>query len=236
MILSDFKPELLRNPGSTPVDEFIEFYLGLSVDYANLSTDNNILGMIAFNDGMVEVFDDSFQPVHREVREGTIFIDNSLLQAEKNGRCRFTLGHEPGHWIFHRHRYLRDKNQLSFLDNTGLPVAVSFKCLNKNVGKISRLSNFQTDEDWMEWQADYFSSALLMPKTPFQEFVEGSMKQFSLSKEELQQGRLGGDLFPILMLLMSIQGTFEVSCQAAAVRLYKLGYIPQKSLPLLLNI
>ncbi len=225
-LVSDFKPELLKQPSSIPIDEFIELYLNLSIDYKNLSTDGNTLGMIAFNDGYVEVYDDLNNKELIEVDAGTIFIDNSLISDEKQqGRCRFTFAHEPGHWIFHRHMYTINKNQMSLFNMDHGAQKVCHKCLKKHVGNMGKIDYFLTDEDWQEWQADYFASAILMPKKTFHMAVENYMKKVHLKPKNLKEDALDNLYMPVRRLFGLVAQTFDVSRHAAAMRMYKLGYI-----------
>ena len=81
-----------------------------------------------------------------------IVIDESL-DPEKTpaleGRYRFTLAHEIGHWRLHRHLIIQDAAQLPFFDTVGLP---KFIC---------RSSQYK---ERAEWQADFYASCLLMPR------------------------------------------------------------------------
>jgi hypothetical protein len=54
-IIADFAPERLHNPGQLDVDRFIEFYLGLSVEFHRICYDRKVLGMTSFNDGKIDV-------------------------------------------------------------------------------------------------------------------------------------------------------------------------------------
>lgn len=121
LLLKDVDNELLKEPKPTPVEDFVELYMNLRVDCKNLSTDRSVLGMLAFNDGYVEVFDDNNQKQPIEVTEGTVFIDNSLLEEDQSSRYRFTYGHEAGHWLFHRNIYSVMKDQISMFDLTNEP-------------------------------------------------------------------------------------------------------------------
>lgn len=241
IILHDFKPELLRTPQPTPVEDFVELYLDLSVDYHNLSPDKSVLGMIAFNDGYVEVYDENNKKQFLEVSEGTVFVDNSLLDDDQRGRCRFTFGHEPGHWIFHRHKYVINKDQMSIFDFFEEPKheqqKVYVKCHKNNVGKISRRNGgFRDDDDWMEWQADYFSSAMLMPKKIFKLAASEVMGRLGLKQDYFHSTHPSISFMNARMIASSLAQTFDVSFQASAVRLYKLGYIEQNLLSLILTV
>jgi Zn-dependent peptidase ImmA (M78 family) len=84
-------------------------------------------------------------------------INNSLLEGVE-GRITFTCGHEIGHWILHR-KYLFDQFvRLRDPGKSDQPTVVCRMSASKLRG---------------EWQADYFSSCLLMP----QEKVEEAYKR-----------------------------------------------------------
>jgi Zn-dependent peptidase ImmA (M78 family) len=85
--------------------------------------------------------------------EGRILIDESLDPEEnpsKEGRYRFTLGHEGGHWRLHRHLFAKDPAQDS-LFSEATPASV-----------VCRSSQAKQP---VEWQADFYASCLLMPKS-----------------------------------------------------------------------
>lgn len=110
----DFMPEIIGHPQEFNVEGFIECYLNLNIDYQYLSNDGRYLGMTVFNDtDSVIVYrpaDNCADYLH--VDSGTIIIDNSLLNEKQEHRYRFTLGHESGHWIFHREYYGYNRNQM----------------------------------------------------------------------------------------------------------------------------
>jgi hypothetical protein len=86
------------------------------------------------------------------VDKETILIDRSLDPKENpsmSGRYRYSLGHEIGHWRLHRSYVAKVDNQNSLFDAPSEPTV------------ICRAS--QAKEP-IEWQADYFSSCLLMPR------------------------------------------------------------------------
>jgi len=91
------------------------------------------------------------------VEEKRMVINSSLLDGVE-GRITFTCGHEIGHWILHR-KYLFDQfTRFRRLHNSDQPTVVCRLSTSKLRG---------------EWQADYFSSCLLMP----QEEVENAYKR-----------------------------------------------------------
>jgi hypothetical protein len=83
-IVKDFAPELLLHPGIIDVDEFLEYYLKLDVVYRHISYNKKVLGITAFNDGLVDVIDEETgKPGEIAVKKGTVIIDTSLT-SKKN--------------------------------------------------------------------------------------------------------------------------------------------------------
>lgn len=118
-----------------PVEEILECGLELNLGFEDLE-DNfgaGTLGALWMSDRQVKV-DSSLDPT---------------LYPAKEGRYRFTIGHEIGHWQLHRHLFLADPNQASLFDKSSEP---------------SLVCRAGVDKPPIEWQADAFSSRLLMPK------------------------------------------------------------------------
>jgi Zn-dependent peptidase ImmA (M78 family) len=125
-----------------PIDNIVEKHLKLGIEFDDThrlfgvprsGLDPDILGAMVFDERRV-VIDESLDPEENPSREG---------------RYRFTLAHEGGHWRLHRHLFARDPAQVClFSDPT--PSAV-----------ICRSS--QANEP-VEWQADFYASCLLMPR------------------------------------------------------------------------
>ena len=98
------------------------------------SADPDILGAIFFDDRRI-VIDESLDPEEN---------------PSKEGRYRFTLAHEGGgHWRLHRHLFAKDPAQASMFGRPAIPSV------------ICRSSQAKKRE---EWQADFYSSCLLMPR------------------------------------------------------------------------
>ncbi len=82
------------------------------------------------------------------VEEKRMVINSPLLDGVE-GRITFTCGHEIGHWILHR-KYLFDQfMRFHRLGDSNQPTVVCRLSTSKLRG---------------EWQADYFSSCLLIPQ------------------------------------------------------------------------
>ena len=124
--------EVLAPP--VPVEEILECDLELDFGIEDLKADfgDDALGALWASERRVRV-DASLDPT---------------LYPEKEGRYRFTVGHEIGHWKLHRHLFVPNPDQGSLFDEPSEPSVVC----RSGSGKPP-----------VEWQADAFSSRLLMP-------------------------------------------------------------------------
>jgi Zn-dependent peptidase ImmA (M78 family) len=86
------------------------------------------------------------------VDKETVLIDRSL-DPEQNpsmlGRYRFSVGHEVGHWRLHRHYVAKNTDQASLFEESSKPTVI---CRSSQA------------KEPIEWQADFYSSCLLMPR------------------------------------------------------------------------
>ena len=126
-----------------PIEDIVEKHLKLRVEFDDThklfgiprDPDPDILGAIFFDEARI-VIDESLDPEENPAKEG---------------RYRFTLAHEGGgHWRLHRHLFAKDPAQIALF---GEPAAASFVCRSSNAKKRE------------EWQADFYASCLLMPKS-----------------------------------------------------------------------
>ena len=206
----DFKPQALLDPQPLDVDRFAEFHMGLTIDYQFLSHCGVFLGMLVFNDTDKLVIYDAesgrAEYIHADAR--TVIIDNTLLEGNQEHRYRYTMGHEIGHDVFHSRYYAYNPDQMSMFDPTfERPM---FKC--RAVQPKSSNKRLWTDVDWMEWQANYFSSVLLMPATA----VYALWKGYVLKK---------GDAMGAYLMITKTATTFNVSTEVAMYRLEALGLL-----------
>ena len=86
-VLEDYKPDLLREPGSVSFEHFLESYLELNLLFKDIYTENPknpILGRTVFHDSLVKVFDrENARAVNQPMRANTVIIDNYVI---KEGR------------------------------------------------------------------------------------------------------------------------------------------------------
>jgi Zn-dependent peptidase ImmA (M78 family) len=125
-----------------PVEDITTYHLALRLGFADLHETLRIPMLRDQPDILGAIWVDT----------ETILIDRTL-DPKKNpsmsGRYRYSLGHEIGHWRLHRSYVSKDGNQTSLFEAPSDP----------NV--ICRSS--QAKEP-IEWQAEFFSSCLLMPR------------------------------------------------------------------------
>lgn len=168
--LEKYSPSSLVTPAKVDLELILE-EMGLTIDYQKMDLDNTILGLTAFNNGMLNVYsdDDTLYPIN--VTKGTIIINKNLASYERlQGRFQYTLGHETGHWVLHQKLFYIDENQQTLFDDMD-NVEKNLICSKRDERFLLRKS-FKTDLDWIEWQADYFSSCVIMPREIFKKEYE----------------------------------------------------------------
>ncbi len=129
-------------------------------------------------------------------------IRRQLGEAERHAhRLRTTLAHELAHVVFHDFIWWFDQGTLDPPTASGL----SPRCHRGRSGG-------QTD--WLEWQAAYAAGALLMPFDALRLLLErteqsGLFERSTAGREQVRR----------------VQRIFDVSAEAARVRLLQLGYL-----------
>ena len=131
-------------------------------------------------------------------------------------RYRTTLTHEYGHVRFHSYLFQLDQAQGRL-----------------GAGKRSRANTCHRDRileapdrDWMEWQAGHACGAILMPVTFLRRTVRDAAARLGIVSLPLQTGNPEA-----LQVLAAVVEAFEVSQDAARVRLSKLGLLVDHPLP-----
>ena len=152
--------------------------------------------------------------VERRVR-----VDSSLDPTEfpaKEGRYRFTVGHEVGHWQLHRHLFLASVGQDPLFGASPVPSVVCRAGL--------------TRKPPIEWQADAFAARLLMPRhmvTLAWEESRGAPDPLFLERQarsaSSDRRRFGTD--PAEEMAYELSRVFRVSAQAMKIRLGDLGLL-----------
>lgn len=127
----------------------------------------------------------------------------------KENRFRTTLAHELGHVIIHNPLWQREFKKLQLPFDT--PVQRIQICTRKTL--FSKNEPNYEHYDWIEWQANYFASALLMPEKAFckiyKNFTDERRIFFQISEE-------CSDANDLINLLSQ---EFQLSKEAIKVRL-----------------
>ena len=120
--------------------------------------------------------DDNGMPVFARIypTERRIELNESLSMLHENfGLFQSTLGHEIGHWILH----VNQEEAQGITQQTELIFEKSaeqkpFLCRSPNDGGSPNVQ-LNRQQQSVEWQAQYFSSCLLMPSYKLLEVKEG---------------------------------------------------------------
>lgn len=208
-LVQDFQPEALNHPEPIDIDKFVEFYLGMTLDFQHLSHNGIYLGMTIFNESdKVIIYSPATnraEYIYEPAR--TVIIDKQLTAEKQRHRYRFTMGHEAAHDILHSGYFAYDPNQMTLFDAPMIQCRVDNYSTNSN-GK-------RTDRDWLEWQANALSSSILMPQSAVKKVVKEEVKT------SLPQGILADYLTHV------VKQTFDVSYEAAQIRLKELNIITE---------
>ena len=123
-------------------------------------------------------------------------------QSWRVNRLRTTLAHEYGHVLLHTWLYDRP-------DAPPGPQTCYWRTMLPTAGVM----------DWMEWQAGYLSGALLMPETFIRQAVNAYFRSRDVNSSVTRDSREAAELAQRVSLI------FEVSPEAATVRLSQLGFL-----------
>lgn len=210
-IIRNFFSKELRKPFCPPFTiEQLEVLINTEVEVLDLYADLSEEGEDV--EGLTE-----FTPN----KKPSIKISSLLSSAEiyKN-RLKSTMAHELFHAKFHNLLWALKWSQDDFFGSS----VNKIKCHRKHI-----LGAGQTD--WIEWQAAYGSGAFTMPKSFLLEAVKDfkKLKGVSVSAPIDYHGEIG------IEIIKHISNVFEVSEEAAKVRLFQMGFVhevPAKNLML----
>ncbi len=145
-----------------------------------------------------------------------VFIQRDLSETpNKENRFRTTLTHELGHVKLHG--FLLSGDQMSLFENQSRPTSIQGKCKRDSILNAPAV-------DWMEWQAGYASGAFLMPISYLRELVQDALAGSQDSSQQTIASLLGQ------AIIHQVQSRFQVSEDAARVRLIKCNFLSEKRL------
>ena len=166
--LSKNSPESLNKAMQTDIEYIIENKLNISLQFLKLDSTKNLLGMTIMNPMKVKFLNENSQIVEGIFDRNTILINEFLANEEnQEHRLYFTLAHEVGHWYLQRKDAYIDSGQQSLFGEDTTKSSVNRFIDNIDIFKSLKRKKLVTEEDWLEWQANYFASCILMPKKMF---------------------------------------------------------------------
>ena len=212
----------LDNEGEQIVESFLKAKYGqitypittndLLILLENHINDLDVYADLSSEGVNVEGLTDFFVDGRIEVR-----IDRHLSEnPRQENRYRTTLSHEFGHVKFHRDLFNQMSQQL----------ALSSELIHKQSPRCKRDSMLNASQvNWMEWQAGYVSGAILMPITALSAVVTEFREQAGLLTLIYVNSPAGQEL------IQRVQKSFQVSADAARVRLLQLKYLSETMAP-----
>ena len=172
--------------------KFIEPYTSDLDSYADLSNEGDKVHGVT-------IFSPGKKPVVR--------IEADLWKDRTEHRLRTTLTHEGAHAYLHTPLFNTNRARSS-RDASGA-CCVTQKCHTDSILNASK-------PDWLEWQAGFMSAAFLMPATKVRELAQAIVRQANLDNSEINRCDLADTLITV------IKDTFQVSKEAASIRLVQL--------------
>lgn len=159
-------------------------------------------------EGMTEFFRQGKPAVH---------IAADLSDSGRDHRLRTTLTHELGHVKFHAFLWTFEMSQPARGNGKATP---SPRCHRETIISMHQV-------DWLEWQAGYASGALLIPISALRRTVREARKEAGVGVE-VAVGSLGGQ-----HIIRKVQEGYQVSADAARVRLLQRGFLTESTIMLI---
>lgn len=197
--------------------KFAAYYLGKEVRFEWLSNNGSVLGLSSFTAGTrVAIYlpeENNFE--WQELGPDTILLNKLFEDAFLNpGRARFTLMHECAHHLLHTSYFQRIT---AAGGKTAVAYSIQYDCDQEMVeGKSS-----WTDNDRMEWQANYLAGAMLMPEMRVSTVLEKKGYKDAYF-EQVMAGYSESTAYN--QLINRLAGAFRVSPIVAKIRLDKRGF------------
>lgn len=162
-----------------------------------------------------------------DVEGMTCFLPDQLPQvlisvqltehANRQNRLRTTLAHELGHAFYHR----------AVFDHVFAAPPHMFEAARAEPRTVCKRDSMMgtTEFDWLEWQAGYFSGAILMPAQRVRRSVG------DLLRDQGIHGAAVIGTVPAAEAERHVMASFQVSGEAARVRLRKLSLLADSAGP-----
>ena len=202
------------------VETFVERHLRIYLDQ-EADLNSSILGITEFPPKSKPII----ISISAELTKAAIDHDGQPLQ--QFGRWRATVAHEAAHAMLHETLFKQDHDQMSLFEHSPSEQhnGSLFRCLKRDVAFSASRNNV----DWREYQASTGMAALLMPKGVFCECTHRILRDWGVKQSDpVPNSEL------TMRLTSRLAGLFQVSHQAAGIRLKNLEFVnpPGKSLAL----
>lgn len=114
-IIKSYDRELLKSDAQEiPLERIIELNYGLNLMYFNLSKNKSILSITIFEDCFTPIYCfENKEYINLFVKEGTIIIDESLLEDDCETKYRYILAKEIALWLIYQNFYIEKKEKSS---------------------------------------------------------------------------------------------------------------------------
>ena len=223
-ILNIYGNDYLKKPQKIDIEKIIED-IGINLCYASLSKKSEILGAFVFNSGFLITYNGD-GPNYVKYNAKTMIIDSKIADTN-DVRLRFTYGHELGHYVIQYSLFHINDNQMSLFDNVvSDKEEVAIVC-NREIANYDNLEEnhkkLETKEDWQEWQANYFSSCILIPKCTLKIALKPYLDSYNVMEQTSILNKLDGS--ELDKLISNLCVIYDVSNEMMINRLKSLKYL-----------
>ncbi len=154
-VISFFDEGILNEPQQTPLLDFVE----------ELHNRFNLLRDYSYSLGATKY--GSVILGKTQLKPLGLYVDVSL---HDDPRFNFVLGHELGHVVLHRTVDIK---------RTGYEEQ---ELIDTETDLVTGKKNLRSARDWLEWQANYYSSAILMPRASVVSAVVTKQKELDIKR------------------------------------------------------
>jgi len=154
-VISYFDKQILDVPQQTPLLEYVE---ALHKQFKLERSYNQSLGTTRYRSTILG---------KTQLKPLGLYVDVSLLN---DPRFNFVLGHELGHVVLHRHV---DLKKTGYEEQEIVDTKINF---------VTGKKKLITPRDHLEWQANYFSSSILMPRLSVMSVVIQKQKELGIKR------------------------------------------------------
>lgn len=204
--LTRYCPEALEKPTRIPIETIAGDMKLQTIEDVPLSDELTYFGTIIFENG--NVLDKHRKITIRNAKRGTIYLDPRVSYERSVGTKRTTIAHECFHW--HRHQpYHVLMKMIGANDNLGRAIQCQIAANTADSDKWKAV-------DWMEWQAKGVAPRILMPAKTTRMKADELLTEYG--------GATEAGISECENVIDELAALFDVSRQAAKVRLIDLGY------------